>query len=252
MSAKISTQEIIRRISSEPYATWSEARCIPVEVKEAQGAGNRKGKWNEDFGQDICAISNYVSVCWFQGEWQPGYFIMGTTDKGTVQGFSHQEGNELMQAAQSALRNWLSPNDHIRLSVADIGKNFIVLVEIPPTIRMCSWHGKAYNLLGDGSRPIDVHSTLPFQFPYPTDTSADLCPPFVINDLLVITYAKYTGYNIRQFDLNKYLTTTGLKDTITACVLFGDIKTKIGFYNEKDVLVTTREEADLFSLLRET
>jgi hypothetical protein len=77
--------EIINRIRMGNYSSWGEARGIPVKVKEARGKAN-KGKWNDDFGQDFCAISNFVSVRWFDGEWQPGYFIMGITDNGTVQG----------------------------------------------------------------------------------------------------------------------------------------------------------------------
>jgi hypothetical protein len=62
---KIIVQEILRRIKNEKYDLWSEARGIPVEVKEARGVAAKKGKWNPDFGS---GISNFVSVQWFQGE----------------------------------------------------------------------------------------------------------------------------------------------------------------------------------------
>lgn len=73
-----------------------------------------------------------------------GFFLMGITDNGRVTGFTYNEAHELMQATQSAIGNWLAPNHHIKLRV-EVNDRFIVLAEIPPTLRASSWRGSRYS-----------------------------------------------------------------------------------------------------------
>jgi hypothetical protein len=153
-----------------------------------------------------------------------------------------------MQSTQSALRNYLSPNDHVRLRVEQVGETFIVLAEIPPTVRICTWCAKTYCLVGDASREVDQINTLFAKFPYPTDVSADLSSSNNYDNKLVIAYSQYTRDGLQSLSVTDYLARTGLKGTITARVLFGDIKTKVAFYNHAGQIVTSYEEPGLFSL----
>lgn len=237
-------------ISNEPYSTWGEARGIPVEIKEARGDKNT-GKWNDAFGQDLSAISNFVSLRWFQGEYQPGFFIMGIKDDGTIQGFTYAHADALMKSAQSAMRSCLTPCDQIKLIVEMVRQDrWVVIVQIPPITKMCYWRGKRYTLLGDGSAPIEANTAVAAQFPYSGDLSAGYYHCVNLDVGLVVAYAKFTGASVGlQFDAIKFLEDAGLKDTVAARVLFSkDITYKVGFYNHEGNAVDTIEGAGLFSL----
>lgn len=238
---KLSIDDLIQKIEA---GALTEVLADRVEFKSS---------WHQDYGKDICAISNHESLV-------GGWLVVGLNDRGELLNRDQSWLKQTEDQVSNHCLRYLSPSwAAVHISGRQLANGYLLFIDIVNPGEVVTWNGRAYKLSGTISQEMPPDEQLSLSMRLPGEDYSRQSWSGTIDGALVLDFAKKVKEedpsgnelfgDLQKLSPSDVLSKLGINDTTAAGILFGNFKVRVVHYDINNDVLDQQERVGAYGIL---